>query len=476
MKIYKRVLAGSLALAMVFPLAACKNDEEEQSRSDAVTISLPPDTSDGDEESAYPISALSDDARKTIYWMSDADLNPALGKDRSVALTLFEDYCGGKISYIQTSYDKKFDDLAASILGDSNRPDIFPYHWMAFPSQVSKGMYQPVTDIIDFNSPLWSGVKDTADQFVLDNEFYVAPYNIEASALLVYNKDSIDEIGADDPYELYQNGNWNWNTWESIMTKWVDTSTEETKRYGFNGYFATQIVQQTGKTMVTLEDGVFVNNTKDPDIERAETFIYNLAKNGLCYDTWIGSASSAFQQNCLFYSMGEWALSGNNGPGEEDNWGIVPIPADPNTSEKYTTGDIKAYMWVKGSDADEAVQQWFNCSRLAVTDEQYVAADREKFFVANPYWTDEMYQVKLDVVSPEYTLLFDYGYGISPKMGDDETDEKKMSVVKRLYTLVVSTNEETESQYTWSQVRDTYSPVVDAELAELNAAISSMLA
>lgn len=471
MKLIKRILASTMALSMILPLVACGNTEEEESQVDKVTVSLPPE----DTASEGDLFKLGDDVQKTIKWMADYDLNPGIGGERSVALTLFEDHCGGKIEYIQTTYATKFDDLATAIIGDNaSKPDIFPYHWLAFPYQVSKEMYQPITDLVDFDSPLWNGVKSTADQYVLDGEYYVAPLHMEASALIVYDKNNIEEIGAEDPYELYLNGNWNWNTFRDIATQWSATSTEENQRYGFNGWYAVQFVNQTGKTMVSLtDDGKFVNNTADPDIERAESFIYNLAKDGLVLDTWKGSAKDAFNTGVLFYSMGEWAFTGNSGPGEEDNWGVVPIPSDPNTDGKYTNGSASTYMWVKGSTANDAVKAWLNCNRIAETDEQYAATDKDKFFSQNPYWTEEMYQVKKDVISEDYTLIFEYGYGVSSKLSDDDDDPDGACTITRLYRYV-TTSDEGGSQLTWAQVRDTYSPIVDAELADLNAALDAL--
>lgn len=472
----KRILACTLALSFVLPLVACgKDDSSVESQSDKVTVSLPPvdDTSDGEGDS-NPLKVLGDDVQKEIVWMSDSDLNPAADGERSVALTLFEDYCGGKIVYRQTAWDKRFDDLAAAVLGGS-APDIFPYHWIAFPGQLIQDIYQPVDPIVDFDDPLWAGVKSTADQYIFDGDHYLAPLAFNASATMLYNKDFIDEIGADDPYELYMNGEWNWDTWRGIMEEWVASGTEEDPRYGFNGYFAPQIIQSTGKTLVNYENGVFTNNLNDPDIERAETFLYNLAKDGLYREGWIGGGRDAFKQNIIFYSMGDWAYTGTSaGPKEDENWGLVPIPADPNADGKFTTGDLVAHMWVKGSTATEAVQAWYNCNRIAYTDETYSATDREKFFSQNPYWTEEMYQVKRDVVSDEYQLLFEYGYGVSMNLGDDQTAPDGQCVINKLYNKVLTIDGEAGTQYTWAQVRDEYSAVVDSELAFLNDALANL--
>lgn len=463
MSLQKRILAGLLAAMMVIPLAACGDDEQEQ-QSDVVTV---PPTDE--------LGALPDDVNKTIKWMGIYDINPAVGKDRSVALALFEDTCGGKIEYQQTAWDTQFDDLASAVIGNKP-PDMFAYSALSFPCHVTKGLYQPIDEIVDFTDPLWADVKESAEQFVLAGDHYVAPINSSASAIMIYNKDFIDEMGSEDPWQLYLEGKWNWNEWESIMNTWVSGAAEGELRYGVNGWFQPQIVQQTGQTMVTLEDGKFTNNLNNADIERAETFIYNLAKNGYVDTNWNGSAKVAMSKGTtLFFSMGGWASTGTNGPGEDANWGVVPIPSDPNNTsgQKYMSGDIFSFMWVKGSTAKEAMEAWFKCNRIAETDEEYKAVGKEKFFADNPYWTEEMYEAMQAASDPEALKIFDYAFGISSAMSDESAAEGGMSVTKKLYEYVNSSDED-GTQYTWAQVRDMFSAFVDTELAAVNAAVAEM--
>ena len=79
---------------------------------------------------------------------------------------------------------------------------------------------------------------------------------------------------------------------------------------------------------------------------------------------------------------------------------------------------MTAFMWVKGSTRSEAVKCWFECVRASKTDPKYEQTNKDKFMENNPNWTDEMYDVKMDVVSDDYLMLFDYAYGISSALGD----------------------------------------------------------
>ncbi len=66
------------------------------------------------------------------------------------------------------------------------------------------------------------------------------------------------------------------------------------------------------------------------------------------YPDWVGQAGD-IQEEYLFYAMGPWASTGTHSPKDGDNWGVVPMPKDPNSDKLYTTIDMNAYMWVKGS-------------------------------------------------------------------------------------------------------------------------------
>ena len=179
-------------------------------------------------------------------------------------------------------------------------------------------MYQPIDDIVDFNSDLWSPAKETADQFMLGGKHYVAPLGYLASSMLCYDRDLIDAEGLEVPYDLYKNGEWTWSAWKDIMSEYVSNAPADTDRYGVNGFFRTHLVQQTGKNLINYnaDKGIFESNLKDPDIEKGQDFLYDLMKEGLILNGWVGSARDCFNQNCLFFAMGDWAYSGTSGPKE----------------------------------------------------------------------------------------------------------------------------------------------------------------
>lgn len=336
-------------------------------------------------------------------------------------------------------------------------------------------MYQPIDEIVDFESPMWEDTKETADQFMLGGEHYVAPLGYVASAMICYDADVIEDEGLDDPYELYKKGEWNWDTWEEIMREYVSNAPADTQRYGINGFFKQHVTQQTGKNLIVYDSATntFSSNLMDPDIEEAQNLLYELGKDGIILGGWIGSADSCFTQNCLFYGMGEWAYTGNSGPTEKDNWAIVPMPQYTKNPQKITTSDMTAYMWVKGSNNPDAVKTWFECNRIAKIDPDYIDAAKLKFFENNPNWTEEMYEVKMDVVSDDYLMIFDYAFGLSSRMGDRSEFDGNQCLTDYLYNGS-STQDEEGTQQTWAAIRESYTATVDQEVKDLNAKVAEL--
>ncbi len=464
----KKAAAFLTALLSVGATVGCTSSGDSDSTVSQVETVVVEDTDE--------IEAIPEDAESTLLWMGTYDLNPGEGEDKSVEMTLFNNK-GGTMEFSQVIDSEKFDKLASAIMSKNNVPDIFKYEWLAFPCQVVKDMYQPVDSIVDFDSDLWADTKDAADQFVLNDEHYVAPISFTVGTLFMYDYDIISSEGLDDPYELYLNGEWDWDAWLDMMDTFCSNATGEDIRYGINGWFQTQIIQQTGKTMITYdqETNTFASNLTDPDIERAENMLYDIGKKGYVNTEWTGNANNALKNgDCLFYCMGTWAMTGNNGPSEGDDWRVVPVPSDPNTDEKYMTSDMLAYMWVKGSEKSEAVKCWYECCRIAVTDEEYIENAKQKFLNANPNWTEDMYQVYIDASSSEYTQVFDYGYGISSTLSDDNANEDGNCITRKLYEFTNKTDDDGH-QYTWSELRETYSATVDSELKSINEAVASYI-
>lgn len=460
MKNHKRIAAGLLAAVSVFSLTACGGSGSgDTTTADVTTTAKTEWTGDNVEVTAEEgeLSTDVDISGKTLKWMGIYDLNPTNDSpERSAELALFEDTYGASIEYIPTTSDKRFDDLATAILGGTS-PDIFVYEWLTFPYGISKGQYQPIDSLIDWEDPMWADVKDTADKFIWKGEHYIAPlgYAFNDTQVLMYNQRLVEEEGLEDPYEMYLNGEWDWNAFEDMMKTFVENG-NGSDRYGIGGWWANAFVYTAGETMVTYDGEKFTNNLNSGNIERAQAVIEDIFKSNLIKRGWIGGESAFTSNDLLFYSMGTWAYNAAANSMPDDTIQIVPFPKNPDLDEYYVSNKVSAYMWVKGSENGDVVKAWLDCNRLVNYDEKYKEITKEKFLTNNSGWTSEMYDVAMDFYdSDKFTQAYDYGYGLSTYMGDE--------VMSILYEGIV--NELSEN---WIQTRETYSSIIDEEIAAYN--------
>lgn len=476
MKLSKRLLAALLALTTAVAMTGCSGSSGEDSSFEE-TVKVP--TTDA-------IAEIPEGADNTLQYLGVSDLNPSnSAKEKSVEMTLFNEK-GGKVEYIKTTTFDLSNKLSSLILANTP-PDMVSYGSgiMVYPCNIIKGIFQPVDEIVDFDSDMWSDMKAVADQFAIAGKHYVAPASFgDTVPLLFYDKKVIANEGLADPYDLYMKDEWDWNTCADIMYEYVANATGDEERYGVWGWFPEHIFSTTGTTIIKYDEkkDEFVNNSKDSNLERAANYLYDLEKDGLINpEGWLGNPKSTFEHNTLFCSLGRWAAVTNNAPETGDEWMCVPIPRDPNTDKYYRSLDITVptnTLWIAGSTKKEAMKCWLECCKIANTNAEYKAASKEKFFENAPNWTEEMYDMAcVEVFSDKFTMIVDPGTGISSVLSDDSAannDEKK-AINQYMYLATTKHDYSSGAQYTWTQVREKYNPTIDSELKKFNASYKQYL-
>ncbi|MCM1577524.1 MAG: hypothetical protein NC078_01830 [Ruminococcus sp.] len=456
---FRKTAAGLIALSICASLSACGGASEggsaDTTNTDVTTTEATAWTGDSIEVEELDETLDVDISGQSLKWMGIYDLNPTNNSpERSPELALFEDTYGAKIEYLPTTTDKRWDDLATSILGGTP-PDIFIYEWLTFPYGISKGQYQPIDSLVDWEQPKWADVKNTADKFIWKGEHYIAPlgYSFNDTQVLMYRKGVMEAEGFDDPYELYQQGKWDWTTFVDMMKTYKENGSD---RYGIGGWWANAFVYTAGDTMVTYDGTTFGNNLRSAKIEKAQGVLEDIFKNDLIDRGWIGGESAFTSHDILFYCMGTWAYNAAQESVTDDVVQIVPFPKDEAADKYYVSNKVFAYMWVKGSDNADCVKAWLDCNRTVNYEDSYIEATKEKYLANNPYWTSEMYDIAMDFYDEDkFEQAYDYGYGLSTYMGD--------TLMGVLYEGIA--NEQFEN---WVQAREEYFPIIDEEIRVYN--------
>ena len=424
MKKLNRIIAGISALALTASFTGCSGGSEEaqsettMETTTALTVEINTETLAEEEQATMDdVSELLPDVQlenTNIKWFSFYDpFNASTScNTKSLSLELFERKYGGTVEYIPTTWAQRFTDLSTNILGGTGIDFIAGGDLDSFPKGVPNGQFESYDQYVDFDSELWSSVKSLNDQFELKGKHYLIATQATA---VIYNKQTIEANGFDDPAELLEKGEWTWTAFKDMLLSYVDPDSEQ---YGLDGWFNEKpLMLSGGVAPVELKDGKLVDNLFDPRLEKTMNFMYELNQNGLVLDknlfNWNVHPEFIGEGKELFYISGIYALEGapdiwTVSFGDPDDVMFVPIPKADDSDKYYLPAGMDAYMLCKGAQNPEGVARFMECIIAASYDENAVAIADQK--LKDVYgWTDEMVEMRhkvneLTAENPMYSI------------------------------------------------------------------------
>lgn len=437
MKIKKFLAAISIIASITISFAGCDKEEEINSSESVSEAEIPVETVNETEEKFE---------NETIRFMSDYDLNPSGVNSRSIALTLFEDVYGGKIEWVPTTRQTMYDDLSKAVLG-GEEIDMFPYMDNAVPYGVSKDYFEPMDEFIDLNDDMWSDMKRLADKMALDGKHYAVPTDIIDPTVLIYSRKAVKDAGFEDPYKLYTESKWDWDTFVKMMKEFDGT--------GCAGFIGQGIIQSTGQTYVNYDGSTFTSNLENEDIAKAGEIVEQIS--GPMYDSeWYDT----LDDDILFLGIGSWAIPQSNKANKDADVFFVPFPS-ADGSGKNITADINSKLLVKGSEKGKAVAAYLKCERLAATEEKYITA--QKNAAIEKGFTEEQYNFLEEIKNPD-NVVFDFSYGMSGKISNLTADYKTRGAVNNINDAILTGY--SDAPDSWEDIRNSFKKVIESEIAE----------
>lgn len=104
--------------------------------------------------------------------------------------------------------------LAGETLGDF----VNMRHFWAFPEYAKKGFLLNMSDYLDFSDSAFNA--DDTKRATYDNNVYGFSMNpLRVGYVVYFNKAIFEKNGIENPYKMYKNGQWNWNTVFSLAKK-----------------------------------------------------------------------------------------------------------------------------------------------------------------------------------------------------------------------------------------------------------------
>lgn len=383
------------------------------------------------------------------------------------------------VKYLEQNYEASIEceivgdgeimETLATYISNGMSPDLVDRRSNSFPYYALLNSYEPLDDYIDLNKPQWADVKSVIDGYAIDGKHYYYPWSYYmCDRVLVYNEGKFKEFGIKDPKELWDNNEWTWDAFRDCMTQFVTKAQNDVPdAIGVYGSFGNTFINTTGVPLVGFEDGKLVSHLEDSNIDRAQTFLFNLKKEGLSRLTYgdYGTVSNepVINGSAAFMSMGDWILPGF-AEDEEKNGGdhnFVPMPRDPQSDKyNYTLGTF-GYLVPSGASNTQAAAVFIDCVRSSKLDKEMQAVIAESIKKSKHY-TDEWYDwldyfQNMENFKPDQ-LVSDFAYSL-------DTDTTNNVISKICEDIPFVENDEITS---WTAMRESFKAMLDDSISKIN--------
>jgi len=244
-------------------------------------------------------------------------------------------------------FNKGIDDFMQATMAGQVFADAFvTMNSYIFPRAANMGLILPLDDYIDFyNDPLWQH-SESATAWKGKHYALKDPYDYPTNGTWI-NYDVIERAGVTDPYDLWQAGNWNWETFLDICNAVTDDLDGDgvTDQWGVLNSVARYFIYSNGGEIVAYNEstGRYEYSLNDPRNVRAIQFwgelrsVYNVVGSGSYAEFAQGTAAFMFHQLLNGARVYEGGCT---------NLGYVPFPNGPDVSSDYITNSGTDIMMI----------------------------------------------------------------------------------------------------------------------------------
>lgn len=387
-KIFIRSASFLMVLILILGITACKSKSENSSTliDDSTYESSEQEPSNDSSENITSSdtnqstttsknSSTSTNVSKTYKFASDpySDI-PASVKSKPLKVFLwqapskqekerienFQKTTGIKVDLTYTPSSDVYYDKLISKISAGDCPDVVFFAASVFPSNVVKLMSALNPKIFKLDDPIWD--KKTMDQFKINGKYYgvniAGNFGQDTLQVLYYNKTLLEKNSIQDPYNLWKQGNWNWDVFETLLAK-VKASSSLSSFTPLYMQRLSTLASSSGTDFLMYNGDKFNDNLNDTKLVNAYSKLASWRQKGYVTSSAL-SASGATSGSFVFFSCIAYHLksqdtwwSDNNGNTPNGVVRAVPFPS-PAGSSVYTASDAKMFGTAKGSQNKEA--------------------------------------------------------------------------------------------------------------------------
>lgn len=391
MKMYKKILALGLSVAMIAGLTACGGSAETSNNAADQTNSDVAAETDNTEAEAGESSSANSGEKRVIkigtwydhyYDSTHADIHddPSVA-DEELAQAHFdivkevEDKYNVEIQFVNLTYTGIQESINTSILAGQPDCDIYEVDLSFGIGAALNGYATNLEDILPEDQDIFN------DQMVfsqvdigLDEGVYLFQSNsaemvLANTYMLAYNKQMLDEAGLEDPNALYERGEWTWDKWREYMLALTQDTDGDgvTDVYGYGSrwdFLVYNLLMSNGTAIASSG----TENLSSPEVTEVLDFIYNMYNVDHVANPW-NSDDFDYNQNCYmdgrvaFWIDAAWISSANEDANLEFDvvwcpWPIGPS-GDESTNKFKNVSSGNAWMIPAGVEDPELVYNVF---------------------------------------------------------------------------------------------------------------------
>ena len=269
-------------------------------------------------------------------------------------------------------------------------PDLVRYDWAAYPDSISKGIYTPLDEWLNIDSPLWSDVRDAIESYEFKGKHYYFPERVMPNFVMLYNTASIEKANLEDPMDLYFRNEWTWDKFEDMLYTW-DSISDDYIPYTGGSWSSMMFINTTGSKIIDITDNDIINNLKTENVMRTMNWLEKLNREGLTGTGYVHPQDAFADGNLLFLSMGcDWGFESAQkclfAKKLEGEIRFVPFPRDPQADKYYIPADTFGYMVPSGAQNVQGAVQWILSGRINYTDPEVIEAKRQESLSTDPVY------------------------------------------------------------------------------------------
>lgn len=383
----KKLVAILLSLILVMgTLVGCGNGDDAEKDNENSEVSNDVDKSQGSGESKSweELKAEIPESLKgttvTVYsWNAMNRVDGAVE-----AIEEFENQTGIHVEWITAGYNE-YSTLLSSMVASDEAPDVVRLR-DADPAVIK--ILEPLENVdFDFTDEAWD--QGLMEHYKMNDKHYAAvlkdsPYY--QPTITYYNRTLIERYGLEDPYELWQNGEWTWTKMEEMIDTFLAAAGDQ--YYGASMNCGCDYAWSLGSSMISYnpETNAYESHIGDVNLTKGWQYTVKNVERGRFSETWYAYETFAAGM-CLFYN--DSVIDARNGHWyfaemmDEGTLGTVPMPAIEGQDEYYVAlSENEAYGIPTASKNKEAAAYFM---RFYLDSENY---DMSSFFC-----DDQAYEV-----------------------------------------------------------------------------------